>query len=206
MYEQRKIIKENKNRAVANFVAQKGSDGRQCFEFVNNRTNLVSKRKIGKKSDTLSLNVTQLVRRQKTINNVLFSKSSNTLHDLIKQWGCPANVHVVVTEVGDASSRFKVVFSRNDVEIDNVTAQSWVDRALAHEHDGSSSEEELGSSSDELTSSNESQGDTLIVVMDKQGTMTSGDSATDLGNGYFDVVVGNTHYRATLNDGIYRLG
>lgn len=38
MYAQVEKPKENKSRAVANNVAQKKSDERQCFEFVDNRT------------------------------------------------------------------------------------------------------------------------------------------------------------------------
>ncbi|GEM_PF-4044398 len=138
MYEKIDKSKENKSRAVANSVAQKKIHGKSGFGFVDNRSNMSLQRKNIGKLDVASSIITQFVRHKRTIENVLFNKSSYVLFELIKQQ-CPANVYVVVTEMDHASSRFKVVFSRENETIDEDTAQGWVDKALIHKDDDSSS-------------------------------------------------------------------
>ena len=46
MYAQVEKPKENKNRAIANSVTQKKSDGQQGFGFVDNRSEAIIQRKL----------------------------------------------------------------------------------------------------------------------------------------------------------------
>ncbi len=82
MYEQVEKPKENKSKAVANFVTQKKSGGKQGLGFVDNRYNSVSQRKIRLERDE-----SRILQLAKKVINSRTQETKDVEDDYTLAWG-----------------------------------------------------------------------------------------------------------------------
>ncbi len=101
MYEQIEKSKENNSRSIVNTVAQKKSNLKQGFEFVDNRTEAVHQRKIQEAIITNSSKDNQLTQLQAAIHSqsVIQRLSNEYYNRAVIQYSSRAFAHLSREEV-----------------------------------------------------------------------------------------------------------
>ena len=124
MYEQVEKPKENKSRAVANFVTQKKSDVKQGFGFVDNRPEAIIQRKL----QVIANNYTERYHKPFRNESINFSKYSNAVGELIKQNGFNVNTEDILIGTDNVKNT-----NCHQSEGENNAIQSFLDNRMDKE-------------------------------------------------------------------------